>query len=521
MTQYILMTMKFKCQNAFNLLSKFFITLFLFLFVDVYLLPKGLANSFCEDGEESIESLVQETEKLLDINQQFQALFTITKAGSRVIDTYVGCRDLLDRLYKLTVLSASDLREYNRLRVNDPLFLELSPDGNLLASYGFHRIQLWNLDGSIAAAWDRQELPGVITDLSFSPDSGLIVVGGRSQVSLIDINNLMIKSFESSADIVDRVLFSSDGRSIVGLNNKTIRSGLQGGYVERWLVENGHLLDRFVAGSEYEVLNVYLSSSIFYVAVLRYYQDRLSIELINLNNNQITELKDLENFQDFGVHRFEFSPDLNYIVLTSESGFIELRTILGDLIGLLDGFIRQGRYLERHQLLHLEFSPDSQLLATLNFDRQLKVWNVDSTARADIQLIDRQIAEETWTHGSIGAMEFSPDSQLIVYGDPNGLIRIWTISGSPLLQLDGHQSNVLDLQFSPDGQTLFSIDSNGNVIFWNPYSPLLETASDIIDVPVISYEELLGLSCNWLQDYLASNPDLSEEDRRMCDWQNP
>ncbi|WP_020480092.1 WD40 repeat domain-containing protein [Synechococcus sp. PCC 7336] len=478
-------------------------------------------NTSCGARAQSIEPLLEETERLLEENQQFQALVSITRAGSMLIDIHSECESLVERLYELTIKSAYNLRGYNLLRTRDRLFLELSPNGNLLASYSFTGIQLWQTDGLLAATWNLQELSSNISDLSFSPDSSLIAVGGRSRASLIDINESKIENFESVAEVVDEIFFSPDGQSVVGFNNQTLMPGLQGGHVEIWKIEDGYLSDRFVGGADYKVLSGHFTLSELVIAVARYHPDRIGIELIDIDNNHLINLTDIEHFQDLGVNRFVFSPNSNFIAVGSDAGIIDLRTFTGQSIAILENYIPSNPYLIRHPLLHLKFSPDSQLLAAVTFGRLLKVWRVDASQLANISLIDEEEYEGNWADGFIGTMEFSPDGQTIFFGDPNGSIRLWTVDGIPLLNLDGHQSSVLDLQFSSDAQTLFSLDYKGNIIFWKPYDPLLINASDVIDIPEMTYDELLGLSCNWLQDYLASSPDLSEGDRRMCDWQNP
>ncbi|WP_020480091.1 WD40 repeat domain-containing protein [Synechococcus sp. PCC 7336] len=483
-------------------------------------------NTSCEVRAQSIEPLLEETERLLEENQQFQALVSITKAGSILIGDRTECEELGDRVYDLTIKSASNLREYNQLNTDSHWILELSPNGNFLASYNDSSIQLWQTNGSLFSSLTRHDLLEDIADLEFSPDSHSIAIGSRNQILLYHLNELRIERFKSPADFFYNVLFAPDGQSIAGLSTQSnLPFGLPGGVVEIWQINDGYVSDQFMGGIVYNILHGHFTSSSFIVAVYSSYPDRTAIELIELDGTTLTTLSDIEPLTPnvtnivLGVKEFRISPDSKFIATGNDGGLIQLWTFTGVPIAILERHIPSNPYRTRHQVLKLEFSPDSQLLAAITFDRHLIIWKVDGSRLAEISLLDEEI--DVNKYGFSHAMEFSPDGQTIAIGDREGSIRLWNIDGTPILHLDGHQSSVSDLQFSPDGQTLASIDFNGNVIFWKPNTPLLIPTPDIIEVLSIASEDLLGLSCNWLKDYLASSPDLNEGDRQMCDWQNP
>jgi WD40 repeat protein len=56
------------------------------------------------------------------------------------------------------------------------------------------------------------------------------------------------------------------------------------------------------------------------------------------------------------------------------------------------------------------------------------------------------------------------------------------------------------LSFSPDGKTLASASLDRTMILWN-----------------LDLEDLLRRGCNWLRDYLKTNPNVSDSDRHLCD----
>jgi len=65
--------------------------------------------------------------------------------------------------------------------------------------------------------------------------------------------------------------------------------------------------------------------------------------------------------------------------------------------------------------------------------------------------------------------------------------------------LEGHQERVTSLSWSNDGKALASASQDQKVIVWN-----------------LDLDELLEKSCNWLQDYLQTNPRVRQSDRFLC-----
>ena len=103
----------------------------------------------------------------------------------------------------------------------------------------------------------------------------------------------------------------------------------------------------------------------------------------------------------------------------------------------------------------------------------LSIWQADleKVNLHRVNFTDSDLAKSvfTQTFGSILAVAFSPDGQLLATGDSNGEIRLWQVAdGQPVLTFQGHTNWVWFVAWSPDGKILASGSADQTIKLWNP-----------------------------------------------------
>ncbi|MEM7771658.1 MAG: hypothetical protein AAF327_14265, partial [Cyanobacteria bacterium P01_A01_bin.37] len=136
------------------------------------------------------------------------------------------------------------------------------------------------------------------------------------------------------------------------------------------------------------------------------------------------------------------------------------------------------------------FSPDGQTLATASSDTTAKLWRSDGSLITTLQ----------GHTAAVLAVRFSPDGQTLATASSDNTVKLWRSDGSLITTLQGHTAAVLAVRFSPDGQTLATASSDTTVKLWSN-----------------NLDDLMAWSCDWLHDYLSTNPTVTDDERAACD----
>ena len=384
-----------------------------------------------------------------------------------------------------------------------------SPEGNAIASAsGDTTVKLWSRDGvllkSLQGHSDR------VWRVAFTPDGKTIATASRDMtVKLWNFEGTLLKNLKGHSDWVWKVDFSPDGQTIVSAGrDKTVKL---------WR-SNGTLL-RTLTGHSDGVLGVATNPNGFTFASAS--TDK-TVKLWNTDGSLLSTL--------FGhsaaVWSVAFSPDGNTIASASEDKTVKLWKTDGILLRTLTG--------HSGSVYGVAFSPDGKTITSASDDKTVKLWNTDGT-------LLRTLSGHS---AAVWSVAFSPDGKTIASASDDKTIKLWKTDGTLLYTLTGHSAPVYGVASSPDGKTIASASDDKTVKLWrsdgsflttfnghtdsvfgvafSPDGKTLASASDDKAVilwnleRVIGVDDLIAYGCNWLQDYLRTNIEVSESERHLC-----
>ncbi|PAX51415.1 hypothetical protein CK510_24915 [Brunnivagina elsteri CCALA 953] len=397
---------------------------------------------------------------------------------------------------------------------NDTVYnIAWSPNGQTLVSASQDKtIKLWQQDGklqnTLKAHTDR------IYAIAFSPNSQSMASGGRDRaVKLWKTEKNLLTAFNGHQDNVWGVEFSPDGKILVsGSSDKTIRI---------WK-SDGTLINTFI-GHQDKVYTVAYSPKSEMIASGSL--DK-SIKLWKPNGELI---KTLENAHERWVSSIVFSPDGEIFASSGRDNDIKIWKKDGTQITTLKGHTKQVN--------RLAFSSDGKILVSGSSDKTIRIWSregiplrtlkndkdghqdevtgiainsngktiastsLDRTIKlwktADGSLI-KTITGNNQHTDAITSITFSPDGKIMASASIDKTIKFWKSDGTFLTTLKAHNDGVTQLKFSSDSKKLVSASNDNTVILWD------------LD-KVLELEKLLAYSCEWIRDYINTNPTINNQ----------
>jgi WD40 repeat protein len=134
-------------------------------------------------------------------------------------------------------------------------------------------------------------------------------------------------------------------------------------------------------------------------------------------------------------------------------------------------------------LVWAEVSPDGKWLAASAANRVAHVWRI-----GDVN--GRELPNPPDTH----SLTFSPGSELLAWGSPDGGVRLLDLASGNLRLLRGHQYSVPRVLFSPDGKILASTGQDKTVRLWD----LASGRARVIPLADIAWRILYSPDGRWL-----------------------
>ncbi|MCU0546661.1 MAG: AAA-like domain-containing protein [Oscillatoriaceae cyanobacterium Prado104] len=416
------------------------------------------------------------------------------------------------------------------------LAVAFSPDGTQLASVSDDlTLKLWQRDGK---TWDKVQLvrtfaghSAMVASVNFSPDGKtLATLGLDTKAKLWHPNNSLLKSLNGHQSLVFGVAFSPDSKILASTSaDRTVKLwGVGGGDKSLSLGTLKH--DGVVTGVAFSPDGKRLATASGdktiklwtpegeLLATLKGHQGAArkvnfspdgkllasssadgTVGLWNLEEKTPVLLARLRGHQG-GVWVVSFSPDGEVIASASGDATVKLWTKNGKLLRTLKGHETIVRSVAFSPIPPHPPSQGGQggILASASDDQTVKLWRPDGTLLTTL----------AGHNDGIKSLAFSPDGQLLASGSADGVIKLWKLETGKLpvllTTLKAHTGGIWEVAFSPDGKTLASVGDNKKVLLWNVQQ-------------VQSIDRIIAYGCDWVRDYLRTNGDLEESDRKLCD----
>lgn len=433
--------------------------------------------------------------------------------------------------------------------VNEVIF---SPDGQTIAAISNDAtVKLWNMEGELLHSFFLNGYASRDWSIEFSPNSKTIASTGHgNSVKLWNLERELLYSLNGHGGGVNRVVFSPN-RQIVASENDDSTVKLWNTKGKLIHVFNGH-------GKKNNVKSVVFSpdsktiASIGWDKKIRLWnmegefihsfsnsEDNFNSIVFSPNGkiiatggeNKIVKLWDLQgklidSLEDHNdaVNTITFSPNGKFIASGSEDKMVKLWNIEGKLLHTLEG--------HQYGISELVFSPDGQIVASVDGGYSAKLWNIEG----------KLIHSFEPSNSDISNLTFSPNGQMIAANSGDTNLSLLNLEGELLHTLQGHTDDIIKIAFSSDSKFIVSASWDRTVKLWNLEGELIHSFNghedwiqgmalsqdrnkqiiasasndETIKLWSLDLDEVLDRGCDWARDYLTNNPNVSEEDRKLC-----
>jgi choice-of-anchor C domain-containing protein len=196
------------------------------------------------------------------------------------------------------------------------------------------------------------------------------------------------------------------------------------------------------------------------------------------------------------ANAFALAPDGSTLAVARQDGTVRL-------LEFATGRVKQILQGHGTPVLHIAFSDQAKVVATISADRTARLWEVSTgrplhvfekfdpacgscavssdgawlavgnqgnRAGLDVSLYGKDDGAVRLLRGqsSASAIAFSPDDQFLASGSTQGEVLLWDVAtGNRVQTPEAHATAVTCLQFSPDGKMLASASQDGLIKLWS------------------------------------------------------
>ncbi|NJL64280.1 MAG: hypothetical protein HC903_23745 [Methylacidiphilales bacterium] len=136
----------------------------------------------------------------------------------------------------------------------------------------------------------------------------------------------------------------------------------------------------------------------------------------------------------------------------------------------------------------IEFSPDSNIIASIHRDNTVKLWSIDGKLLTTFRK----------HHDTINSVSFSPIDKTIISAGDDAKIQLWRTDGTLIKTLSGNTSKIKTVQFSPDGMFIISVAYDNTVKLWNRNGDFIKTLyfgnTEVLDSNKFNNDNLISIS---------------------------
>jgi len=399
--------------------------------------------------------------------------------------------------------------------------ISFSPDGKTIAAAtgaGDRTVKLWSVEGDGSLLMTFSGHTHAVSDVSFSPDGKTIASVGDKTIRLWSTNYSNV--LEDNNWLLNQC-FSLDGKTIA-----TASRDLNDGntILKLWSVDGklktelkipvpGDEKVRF--SPECKILAIPSDNNVQLWSVdgtqcrlLRGHKDAVrgvsfradSKMIASASRDKTVIVWDLEK-KLFSILRHSdwvsdviFSPNGKTVATVSDK--VMVWSLKGELPTILNE--------DSNGSTVVCFSPDSKIVAVsdISNDGTVKLWNLEDKSVKTLS------PKEGIPSSGMKSISFSPDGKFIATAF-NGL-NLWSLDGNLLGTINEYGRDIIDISFSPDGKIIAVVAE---------YKPGVDKLGYVrlLSVWTLDVDSLLLNGCNWLRDYLKTNPNVSESDRHLCD----